>query len=143
MKSSVIEHGASDISEHCNTINELKVSVHYTYEGERPFMPSFGARDNTPATKMEKRALRQSAAKCTVITKDFNAVRDLTTFRRIYLTFSAVTCGDSISQNMMLLLFHYMSLPLATPPLLWSKWLREAALMNVVNEVLEGTFPVP
>lgn len=34
---------------------------------------------------------------------------------------SAVACGDSISQNKMLLLFHYISLPFTPPPLLWSK----------------------
>lgn len=56
---------------------------------------------------------------------------------------SAVACGDSISQNMMLLLFRYVSLPFTPPPLLWSKWLREAASMDVVNEVLKGSFSAP
>lgn len=92
--------------------------------------------------KWRKYALRESAAKCAVITKDFNAVRDLAAFWEDLSNFSfcGVACGGSISQNTLLLLFHYNSLPLATPPLLWSKFFREAALMNVVNEGLKDTF---
>lgn len=98
-----------------------------------------------PATKMEKTCPETECCKVHCDNKGFQcSQRSYSLSNDLFnFPFSAVDCGDSISQNVMLLLFHYISLPLAPPPLLWSKWLREAALINVVKEVLKGTFPAP
>lgn len=85
----MIERGASDISGRCNTINELKVRVHYPYGGGKAIYAIFGDK-SCLLQKWRKHARRQSAAKCIVITKDFSAVRDLIAFQRIYLTFLSV-----------------------------------------------------
>lgn len=139
------EHGASDISGQCNTINELKVCVHYRggEGGEGPLYHLLG--ENLPAAKIEKTCPETECCKMHCDNKEFQCSQRSYSFSKdlFNFPFSAVACSDNISQNTMLLLFHNVSLPLAPPPLLWSKWLRETALMNVVNEVLKGTFPAP
>lgn len=90
---------------------------------------------NLPATRMGKYALRQSAAKCIVITKDFNAVRDLRAFWRIYLT-SLPAQQPVVIASVKTWCFTFSSTsfsPLAPPPLFWSKWLREAPLMKALS----------
>lgn len=98
-----------------------------------------------PAAKMEKTCLETQLCKVNCNSKGFQCSQRSYSFPQGLFNFpiSAVACGDSISQNMMLLLFRYISLPFTPPPLLWSKWLREAASMDMVNEVLKGSFPAP
>lgn len=135
MNSSVIEPWVSDIPVHCNTINEHKVCVHCTYGGERPFRPFFGMKH--AHQKMEKTGFvtQQCKANCDSSQRSYSCPKGLFNF-----PISAVAYGDCISQNMMLLFFHYACLPFTPPPLLLSKWLRDAASMNVVNGVLKGSF---
>lgn len=143
VKSSVIECGASDISGHCNKINELKVCAQYAYGGKGHLCHLLG--QNMTATIMAKTCPETKCCEVHCDSKGFQCSHRSYSFSKdlFNFPFSAVAFGDSTSQNMMLLLFHDSSRPLMPPHLLWSKWPREAVVMHVVHGVLKGTFPSP
>lgn len=88
VKSSVIERGASDISGHRNTINELKVCVHYTFWGKGHLVHLLG--QNIPATKREKTCPETDCSKAPCDNKGFQCSQRSYSFWRIYLTFFSV-----------------------------------------------------